>query len=791
MSPAEIVQSVRDFFSLLFADFSSLWWWPLVFLGIMVVLVIYMLFAIKFSYEKRILKSINKINNYFVYKPFISEDNLVEFNQKMKKVPAVLRGAWQRYMLNREDGVKEYINISSCIDKPLRTSSIEKNLKGFTIFTILATILAFFTGLQFCATDATYNVVTTPSVVLFISLIVPVLMLVIYSIFILVFNASKDDLYAVMYETFPIFQYNLEKAVTKMPSYVDYEILFTSREIKDGIPILQQYLEKRALVEQEQLEKARRDSVASEEYDFSDLGVDGSFVLEKAMKECEAFIRVKRMLQEESNSIESEKENYRKTFENTSKEMQRKLQASRENMDSLKKQQEESTNRIETNYIRKQLADEIKKQQQLEKELEETTAKYNDEQVSLQKEIENRQAEIDEKKSFVEQALMLTFKHYANTLYKALLDKATNVSNEKLVTLTQENNDLRALLNDLEGGIDENYYDDNANLVQPQEVSINSPYPMSDEEKKALNIIDQQPQQQSETDAQISSQDVATEPESYQQPSYSQENLEQSSYQEQYSQDSFQQDYQAEQYQQPYDQPYQDQAYQEGQTAYQDSYYPQEGYSEQPYQEESYEQPYQQDSYPQQSYQEEAYEEPVQDGYQQPEFQPEVAPSAQEPIEEMPATMEPTKEQNPSEEDNPASNDASESGEDAPAEELAPAGEIYDDDTTDKELEEIQKQIEEENDKLKKEKEELTSELNSTINKIKKKEQTRKRSVRNKSKSTASKVSSTSKASTAKKKTTKTSTTSRKPKTKKEDKMSELDALNQEMEKLLNKTKKS
>lgn len=500
MSPAEVVESIRDFFRVVFADLASLWYWPLIFIGALIAFVIYMLFAIRFSYENRILKSINRLNNYFVYKPFISEENLVEFNQKMKKVPAVLRGAWQRYMLNREDGVKEYINSTTCIDKPLRTSSIEKNIKAYTVFTILFTCIAFFTGLAFCATDPNYSQAIMPTS-LFVALIVPVIMLVLYSIFILVFNASKDDIYAVMYENFPLFQYNLEKAVTKMPSYVDYEILFTSREIKEGIPILQQYLEKRALIEQEQLEKARRDSVASEEYDFSDLGVDGSFVLEKAMKECEAFLRVKRMLQEESNSIESEKENYRKTFENNSKEMQRKLQASRENMDSLKKQQEESTNRIETNYIRKQLADEIKKQQQLEKDLEEATSKYNDEQISLQKEMDNRKAEIEEKRTFVEQALMLTFKHYANTLYKALVDKATEVSNERLVTLTQENNDLRSLLNDLEGGLDDGYYDDNVNLVQPQDVSVGVPYPMTEDETLAsetLGIENGQPEGESE-----------------------------------------------------------------------------------------------------------------------------------------------------------------------------------------------------------------------------------------------------------------------------------------------------
>ncbi len=441
-----VMNDIRGFFNNVFVEFAELWFWPAIILGLLVLAIIVMIFLIKYSYENRILKSINKINSYFLSKPFITEENLVEFNLKMKKVPKVLRNNWQIYMLNREDSPTTYINVNSCVDKPLRTSSIEQNISNFSVFTIFLTVLAFIVGLQYAKIIATTNVAE----IIFYAGLVPLAIVFLYTIAVLIFKASKNDTYSLLYDTFPLYERNLTKAVSTLPSYVDYEILFTKKEIKEGIPILQQYLEKRALIEQQELEKARANSMAVEEYDFAELGIDGSLVLERAMKECETFIRTRSRLQEECGQIEAEKENYKKNFELTSKDYQRKLQASRENLESLKSQQEASTNRIESNYIRKQQGDEIKKQQQLEKDNEEATVKFNEEQISLQQEIDKRKQEIEEKKAFVQQAMMLEFKHYANTLYKALTQKATEVGNQKLVALAQENADLKALLTDMQ-----------------------------------------------------------------------------------------------------------------------------------------------------------------------------------------------------------------------------------------------------------------------------------------------------------------------------------------------------
>ncbi len=478
----EIMKSVRDFIQTIFVVFAGLWYWPVVFVGLMILAVVVLFTLVRKSYENKILKSVNKLNKYFLAKPFITEENLVEFNLKMKNVPKVLRNNWQIYMLNREDSPTKYINVDTCIDKPLKTGSIEKNMHNFTTFSILLAILSFVVGLQYASVMQENQFIP----ILFSAVVVPLLIAIIYTVTILIVRASKNDIYANLYDNFPLYERNLTKAVTTLPAYVDYEILFTKKEIKEGIPILQQYLEKRALVEQQELEKAREGSVAVEQYDFSDLGVDGSLILERSMKESETFIKIKRRLQDEIGSIETEMSNYKKNYEETLKDMQRKLQASRENLESLKTQQEESTNRIESNYIRKQQADEIKKQQQLEKDIEEATTKYNDEQTSLKQDIEKREKEIAEKKEFVEQAMSLEFKHYANILYKALTEKATEVGNQKLLTLAQENSDLKVLLTDMQGVGGANV-DIQENLIQNQDLTSENLYDMSSSDMTQLD----------------------------------------------------------------------------------------------------------------------------------------------------------------------------------------------------------------------------------------------------------------------------------------------------------------
>ncbi len=411
----------------------------LIALGIIILAIIVIIQSIRSSYETKILKSVDKFNKYFSKQPFINDENLVEFNARMKKVPRILRNRWQMYMLNREDAPTKYINLDTCVEKPLRTSLIERNMSNFTMFTGLICFVSLLFGL--CA-------VQDPSMTIswFKALLVPAVVFLFSSVFILIVRSWKNAIHADLYENFHIFEQNLTRSVTTLPAYVDYEILFTKKEIRDGIPVLQQYLEKRAFLEQQELERARENAVETESYDFEELGINGSLVLERAMKECETYIGNRRRLLGECGQIESEKENFAKNYDATEKDYQRKLQASRENLESLKAQQEASTNRIESNYIRKQLQDEIKKQQQLEKDSDEAAEKFKQEQASLDAEVVKRKEEIEEKRKAVESSMLLEFKNYANVMYKKLADAAQKSTAARLEKLSVENEELKELL---------------------------------------------------------------------------------------------------------------------------------------------------------------------------------------------------------------------------------------------------------------------------------------------------------------------------------------------------------
>ena len=101
---------------------------------------------------------------------------------------------------------------------------------------------------------------------------------------------------ASLYQNFHLFNRYIDKASSTIPKYVDFEILFTRKEIQGGIPVLNEYLEKRARQEAEELEKARQNAVEHEVYNFESTGIDGSLILDRAMKESEIFLNTRQRL---------------------------------------------------------------------------------------------------------------------------------------------------------------------------------------------------------------------------------------------------------------------------------------------------------------------------------------------------------------------------------------------------------------------------------------------------------------------------------------------------------------
>jgi hypothetical protein len=112
-----------------------------------------------------------------------------------------------------------------------------------------------------------------------------------------------------------------------MPEVIDFEILFTKKEIKENIPALQEYLEKSEALEKKRKEEEAMLSLIGENYDFEELGVDSSLLLERAMKESEKYLNVKRNFSERMRAKEQEKINFQKNFDEVTKDFERKAQA--------------------------------------------------------------------------------------------------------------------------------------------------------------------------------------------------------------------------------------------------------------------------------------------------------------------------------------------------------------------------------------------------------------------------------------------------------------------------------
>ncbi len=420
-------------------------------IGFTALMILFFFIKSAFSYERKLSRATNRLNEWLFKNQTLTESNLVHFNQLMKsrKTPKILRKHWQQYMLYRDKAPSEYMSAYNCIDKPEKTSSYLANIKNFiVIYKITAAVTFFLTLFEYAKESLTLIQA------LCYSLMGPIIILLLGAVFTLLLRSMQNFNLATLYQNFHIFNRYIDKASMTIPKYVDFEILFTRKEIKSGIPILGEYLEKRARQEQEELEEAQKNAVSHEEYDFSASGVDGSLVLDRAMKESETYLNAKQRLLTEIQQFESEISTLKKNYENTSKDYQRKLQTSKENMERLRQQQEESTNRIEVNYIRKQQQDEVKKQEQLERDQEDATNKFNTEINSLTEEIEKRRADLEEKRLKVQAAMENEYQTFSVKLHKAIADEVEKVSTDEINKISLEKDQYAQAITYLKGEVD-------------------------------------------------------------------------------------------------------------------------------------------------------------------------------------------------------------------------------------------------------------------------------------------------------------------------------------------------
>ena len=97
-------------------------------------MIIFFLIKSSYSYELRLDRALDGLNRWLYYNQYIDESNLIEFNQKIKKSPKLLRYHWQQYMLYRDREPSHYMSEYNCIEKPLHTSSFTSNIKNLQIF---------------------------------------------------------------------------------------------------------------------------------------------------------------------------------------------------------------------------------------------------------------------------------------------------------------------------------------------------------------------------------------------------------------------------------------------------------------------------------------------------------------------------------------------------------------------------------------------------------------------------------------------------------------------------------
>lgn len=428
-----------------------------VFVGLELLFVIYFLIKSHFAYQFRLIRAIDKINIYLLNNSYINENNLIEFNKKMKKVPKVLRYHWQQYMLYREQSPSFYMSSNNVIEKPLRSSSVKYNIKTMKALTIIFTTLSVLLSAAVLGLSQTQSSFIAP--IIFRILIIPSMIIFIGCVYGIYQNARQSANLSDLYQTFHIFQRLIDKAVTTMPEYVDFEVLFTKKEIAKGIPALNEYLEKRARQEQEELEKARRNAVDHEVYDFGSVDISGSLILDRAMKETEIYLSLRNRLLAEIQQVESQIDTLKKSYDNTQREIQRKMQTAKENIERIRMQQESSTNRIEGNYLKKQQDQEISKLTQLEKDNTEETYRFNQELEVLTSEIDKKKAELEERRKYIEKAMLAEYKTYSTKVFKNLLKVANEKEKEERETLAETKDSYAQQIVELKDKVQELSYE--------------------------------------------------------------------------------------------------------------------------------------------------------------------------------------------------------------------------------------------------------------------------------------------------------------------------------------------
>ncbi len=484
-------------------------------LGSMLAVIAVALLRIAFSYEKKTLRGIKKANRYLYKTPAITEENLAEFHKYMKKMPNRIRERWQLFVLEREGLPSNYLTMEYCVKRPLSNSSIASTNRQVKMSACIIALLGFILGLGYVISalaSFSANISNIAYMVTYVAFL-PALVILISTVFNMIIEMRGRALNREIYDAFTTYTRNIDHAVITMPDYVDYETLFTPQEINDGIPILREYLEKRAIEEQRLLEKSKRESISHSPYDFDSLGINGEQLMERAVEESENFLMRKMTLQKEVEEYEKKIARSQGNMDEIEKEANRKLQTIKENLERLDKAIGETTNRVEINYNRRQSKDEMEKKAIIEKDLRSLLSK---EQVVIDEckiEIQKRKEEIEQGRVEVESALKSEYDTFAVKVYDELngrvVDENSDVIREYQSEIVKIKAKLKNVLRELESQtarVDEQQIEID-NLRSYNELATQAREKAEQERQEALEqaqeIAPEQPAPQDERDRNV------------------------------------------------------------------------------------------------------------------------------------------------------------------------------------------------------------------------------------------------------------------------------------------------
>lgn len=504
-----IFNEVDKFFSSLknYISYNEIF---LIFISLFLLTVICVIISTSRAYESRLIKAIDMFNNYFIDNPQITDDNLVQFNNKMKsgKVPKLLRKQWQQFVLYREEKASHYMSFDICVAAPIRNSTYKRDI---TVMNILCYVFVFASILLNLYYSYEYSQGIDLILVLQRVLLCPIIILILNYLITIFLDLRHNAIVSDLYQNYQYFEVNIDKATQTLPDYIDYEVLFDRNEIKRGIPILYAYLQKRAEEEQKELERARLKNVEHEKFNFDEAGVASSLVLERAMQEAENYIAERKKYMQDIERINSDITQEETNFREVTKEYQRQMQVSKETFDNYKTQLEEVSSTIEANYLKKQGQAELDRQRNLEREYDTATDAHKKLLENYQIELTSVENSIKEARQSLEKAMMSEFETYSNKVYDAALQAVEEKEKNKINKLKTDIKGLEETIVAKDKEIDK-IYNQNQNLAEQldeikTQTTVNVAQPNT-----TVNAPVQQPSQPEEVNASESVESTEPEP---------------------------------------------------------------------------------------------------------------------------------------------------------------------------------------------------------------------------------------------------------------------------------------